>query len=117
MVHHIVVVERLLNEQQLEGIEPGEHRGIFERVGGVGIDLQWNLPERLAHALDGVEIPSRLDLDLDALIAGGQLLLDLAHQLIERILDADRHARRDPIAGAAERLRQRLMRGARSNPL
>ena len=59
-------------------------------------------------------IPARLDLDLDALVAGRQLLLDLLHQLIERVLDADRHARRDAIARAAEHLRQRLVWSARA---
>ena len=117
VIHHIVVIERLLDQQQVERIEPREQRRVVERVGGVGVDLQRDVAERRAHALDGVEVPARLDLDLDALIAGRQLLLDLLHQLIERILDADRHARGDAIARAAEHLRQRLARArARRDP-
>ena len=74
VVHHIVVVERLLDHHQVEGVEPREMRGVVERVGGVGVDHQRDVAERRAHALDGVDVPARLDLDLDALVAGGQLL-------------------------------------------
>ena len=41
---------------------------------------------RTAHRRD---IPAGLDLDLDALVAGGELALDLVAQLLERILNAD----------------------------
>ena len=36
----VVGGERLLDQQQVEGVELGEVRGVVERVGGVGVDLQ-----------------------------------------------------------------------------
>ena len=45
---------------------------------------------------DRLDVPARLDLDLDAPVAGGELHLDALGELVERILDADRDAGRDP---------------------
>ena len=45
MIHHIVVIERLLDQQQVERIEPRQQRRVVERVGGVGVDLQRNVAE------------------------------------------------------------------------
>src|SRR5262249_32421927 len=51
--------------------------------------------------------------DLDAAVARGELALHFLDQLIERILDSDRHARRDPVARATEDARKRLAAPAR----
>ena len=58
VVHHVVVIERLLDQQQVERIELREQRRIVQRVGGVGVDLQRDVAERRAHALDRVDDPS-----------------------------------------------------------
>ena len=108
VVHYIVVVERLLDQQQVERIEARQQGRVLKRVGGVGVDLQGDVAELRADALDRRDVPSGLDLDLDALVTGGQLLLDLLQQLVEGVLDADRNARGNAIAGTAEDLRERL---------
>ena len=108
MVHHIVVVERLLDHHEVEAIERGEVRRIPERVGGIGVDHQRDRAEPRAEPFDGLDVPARLDLDLDALIA--RLALDghSVEQLVERVLDADRDAGRDRPAPASKRLPERL---------
>ena len=66
--------------------------GVGQRVGGVGVGHQLDRGETLAHLAHHVHVPARLDLHLDALIAGGQFVLDLFEQLLHRILYADRDA-------------------------
>ena len=73
VVAHVVVIERLLDHHQVVTIELGQMIGIGQRVRGVGVDHQRDVAELAAHHFDGHEIPAGLDLDLDALIARGQL--------------------------------------------
>ena len=42
-------------------------------------------PKRARMRSTGVDVPARLDLDLDPLIAGGELALDLASEIVERV--------------------------------
>ena len=52
----VVGGERLLDEQQVEGVELGEVLGVVERVGGVGVDLEEQLvAETFADRGDAVE--------------------------------------------------------------
>ena len=102
MIAHVVVVERLLDHHQGVCVELREMVGVVESVCRIGIDHQRNIAEAGADHVDRCEIPARLDLDLDALIAGGELALNLGGELIERILNADRNAGCDARAGAAE---------------
>ena len=37
---HVVLGQRLLDQQQVEGIEPGQVARVGERVGRVGVDLE-----------------------------------------------------------------------------
>ena len=83
--------------------------GVVQRVRGVGVDHQRHVAEPRADALHRGEIPAGLDLDLDALIAGRQLARDFLLELIERVLDADGNAGRDPRARAAEQPCERLI--------
>ena len=62
---------------------------IGQRVGRIGVDHQLHRREMFADLAHGVDIVARLDLHLDALVAGGQLGFDLFEQLPHRILNAD----------------------------
>src|SRR5262249_44789012 len=55
-----------------------------------------------------LEVPARFDLDLDAAVPGRELGRDLVGQIVERVLNPDRDAGGDAIAGAAEHAAQRL---------
>ncbi len=74
--------ERLLDQQQPEGVELGEVLGVVERVGGVGVDLQQHVvAEALAHGGDALDVEARLDLQLDAQVA----VVEVAGHLIEQL--------------------------------
>ena len=109
VVGHVVVVERLLDHHQLVAVELAEVAGVGDRVRGVGVDHQRDALEARADRAHRVDVPARLHLDLDALVAGGELALDFREEIVERVLDADRDARRDTVARAAEETAQRLV--------
>src|SRR5438874_9879205 len=92
---------------------------VGKRVCGVRVHHQLDRRKMRAHRLDSAEIPAMFDFDLDAAVPGLELTPDLLHQLIERVLNADRNARRNAIArlptgapgakvGATERFTERL---------
>ena len=64
-------------------------------------------PNAFADPLDGVDVPPGLDLDLDALVARRALDPHTLDQLVERILDPDRHAGSHRPAAATQHLPQR----------
>src|SRR3989454_2070029 len=108
MIRHIVVLERLLDHHEVERIEPGEMVRVRRRVGRVGVHHQRDRAEARAYGLHRLEIPAGLDLDLDPAIPRGELALDLRGKIVERLLNADRDARRDAGARTAERAAERL---------
>ena len=107
MIEQVVVLERLLDHHQIELVERRQVRRVRQRVGGVGVDHQGDRAEPLAQARDGLDVPPRLDLDLDALVSVGALGRDAILELLERVLDANRHAGRHRPAAAAKHLPER----------
>ena len=107
VVGDVVVVERLLDHHEIECVEPREVRRVRDGVRGVGVHHQRHRSEPRPDHRDGVDVPAGFDLDLDPPVAGGELPLDERGEIVERILYADRHARRDARARAAEHPRQR----------
>ena len=77
MIGHIVVVERLLDHHQAERVELRQMIGVVDRVRRIRVHHQRDRAEARAQRLDRVHVPSRLDLDLDPAIAGGELAFDL----------------------------------------
>jgi len=67
----IVPAERLLDHDEVEGVERFQVRGVFQAIGGVRVDHQANARPAIAQGLDGMDVPAGLDFDFDALIAGG----------------------------------------------
>src|SRR5437762_1354950 len=80
---------------------------------GIRVHHQRDRSKSLPDHLHRFHIPARFDLDLDSLVSGGELAIDLLRELVERILNPDRDARPDAAARAAERTRQRLAALAR----
>ena len=108
MIHDVVVIERLLDHEERELVELGEMAGVGQRIRGVRIDHQRHVAEALADVLHCGEIPAGLDLDLDPLIAGGELPVNLLAELIEAVLNPDRDAGGNPRTRAAEHRAERL---------
>ena len=105
VVAEVVVVQRLLDHHQVEAIERGQVIGIRQRVSGIGVHHQRHVAARLADAGDRGDVPARPDLDLDSPIAGRPFDLHPLDELVERILDPDRHAGLDR-AGACRPARR-----------
>ena len=82
--------------------------GVGERVGRVGVDHQRDRRRSASRIVStGVEVPSRLDLDLDPPVAGGELALDLRREIVERRPEcrSTRRRRCDRACRRATRLR------------
>ncbi len=67
----VVVAERLLDHDQVEGVELLQQRRVFQAIGGVGVHHQANARESFAQRARGLDVVARLDFDFDALVAGG----------------------------------------------
>ena len=96
VVKNVIVGQRLLNQQQVELVQQGQMVSVFEMVDAVGVDLQLEVRPSLAHGACRLDVPARLDLELDARIA---LIKIRTHPLQQRIdirldanADADLHA-------------------------
>ena len=90
------------------GSRPARCRASPTRVRGVGVDLQQDVvAESLAHRRDRLEVPARLDLQLDPHVARVEIALDRVEQFADRVHDADRDATRHAVAHGAEFARQR----------
>jgi len=89
MREHLLFRQRLLDEQELEGIQLGEVLCMPDRVGGVGVDLQRHIPKALAHRPYRLHVPPRFDLELDAPVALIEVLANSLQQLRDRAVDAD----------------------------
>ncbi len=60
----------------------------------------------LAHGAHHVDVPARLDLELDALVAERQVAIDPFEERVEPGLDAEADADRHPLASAAQQRRE-----------
>jgi hypothetical protein len=83
VIADVIVVERLFDHHQAVGIELRQVAGITKLVRGVRIHHQRNRAEARAHGVNRIEVPPRLDLDLDALVAGLALDSDALEQLLQ----------------------------------
>ena len=86
--------------------------GVGQRVGGVGVHLQRHVAESLPHSAHGLNVPARLDLQLDPPVALVQVSADGLQKLSERRLDADRDAAIHRAPDGAEKSSERLALGA-----
>ena len=66
--------------------------GVSQRVGRVGVHLERHVAEALAHRPHGLDVPARLDLQLDPTIALVEISANPSDQLGDRSVNADRYA-------------------------
>ena len=69
----VVVPERLLDHEQIELVPVGDVVDVVEAIGGVGVAAEQDVGPALAHHGEDVGVPAGLALELDALVAGGEL--------------------------------------------
>ena len=63
--------ERLLDHDQVEGVEPLQVRSVFQAIGGIGVHHQANAREFFAEGAGRFDVVAGLDFYFDALVAGG----------------------------------------------
>ena len=85
VAEHVLLVQRLLDQQQVEGVEPRQVPRVGERVRRVRVDLQQHVvAEPLADRAHRLDVPARLDLQLDPDVA----LVEVAADGVEQRRDA-----------------------------
>ena len=107
VIDDVVVSERLFDHHRRVCVDALEQRRIRERVRRVRVQHERQVGKLVSDRLRDRGVPARLDLHLHALVTGGELAADRCEQLVDRRLDADRDATQDPVARAAEQLRER----------
>src|SRR5882757_4206486 len=85
----IVMPKRLLDHQQIEGVELFEMVHVRKCVCGIGVAAQCDLRPAFANPLEDLYVPARLTLQLYALISSSDFGGDLLFELLGRILNAD----------------------------
>jgi hypothetical protein len=89
MVDDFVVRERLFDHHQVEIVQAFQALRIGQRVGRIRVGHQQDIGEPFADFAHHFDVPARLDLHLDALVAGGEFGFDLLQKLRHRILNSD----------------------------
>src|SRR3954471_3466062 len=78
----------LLDQQQVERVEPRQLTGVRQRVRRVRIDLQQHVVAvPLPDGTNRIDVPARLDLQLDADVAGVEVATDGVEQLPDGVHD------------------------------
>ena len=74
------------------------------RIGLGGVDLERDVGVALADHPGRLDVPARLDLELDPPIALGHVPIDLCDQRLDRVVrrDSGRDAAGDPVVDRAE---------------
>ena len=98
MAKQVVGGQRLFQEQEAERVERPQVGCTGQRVSGVRVGLQRQVrAESVPHRPDRLNVPARLDLELDPPVALLQVTFDLAEQFGHRTGDAHRDPDRDPV--------------------
>src|SRR5207244_9929354 len=113
VVDEVVVRERLLDHRRLCWVDPLEQRDVPERVRGIRVDHEGKVGKVLARGFGDLHLEARLDLQLDALVSTFELPADRLLQRVDRRLDTDGDAAKDPVARSPEEGRERLVRAFR----
>jgi hypothetical protein len=78
----IIMPERLLNHQKIEGVKLFQMLNLVQRVSGVGIATQHNFRPARADLGENFQIPARFAFDLNATIACIEFSLNFFQQLL-----------------------------------
>ncbi len=93
MTQKLLLRQGLLDQHQVEFIEPGEVLRILQGVRRVGVDLEQHRgPEPLPHRPHPVDIEAGLDLELDAAVPLVHVPGHRLQQLLGGVGDAHRDA-------------------------
>ncbi len=111
MGEHLILRERLLDEEQVELVELRKMLRVRQLIGGVGVDLQRNIAESVSHGPHRLDVPARLDLELDTAIAGIEVAAHGCQQLRDRAVDSNRDPAVHGGTNRAEVMRKRLAGG------
>src|SRR5580698_4252523 len=103
----IVRPERLLDHQQVKVVKADQMLKIIHPVSGIGIAAQRDVRPAFPHRLEYMPVPTRLALQLNALVAGVHFLLNLRQLLFKRRLNPDRDSARDHFLRTAQQVGQR----------
>ena len=79
-----------------------KERLVRERIGAVCVHHERHVRVALSHPPYDIDIPARLNLDLDPSVATGEFGSDLLKKLFHRVLNTDRHSGGGAGAGSAE---------------
>ena len=75
----VLLRQRLLDQQQVELVELAEVGDVVARVGRVGVDLERHVgADQVADQAHRLDVPTGLDLELDAHVPVGDVAGDLA---------------------------------------
>jgi adenylate kinase family enzyme len=80
----VVPTERLFDHHQVEAFELLQQRQVLQAVSGVGIHHQADARKLLPQPPHRLDVPAGPDLDLDALVADGQLFFHRGGELFQR---------------------------------
>src|ERR1700691_2785957 len=105
----LVVPQRLLDHEQMEGIEFAQVFNLIERVSGIRVHAENDIRPASSYLLQHIQIPSRLHFDLDSPISRRQLGFDLLQELFGRILNANRHSASNLAPRTTEQFPKRLL--------
>src|SRR5580693_7981960 len=67
----VVVAQRLLDHDQVEGVEPLQVRSVFQAISGISVHHQANAWEFFAQRAGWFEVVAGFDFYFDALVSGG----------------------------------------------
>ena len=109
MIVKIIAPQRLLNHQQLELIESLQVVDVIHGVGRVRIAAQQNIWPARPHPFQNIQVPTRFYFQFDSAISGANFGFYFSHQLLDRILDPDRHPALNFRQNAPQQFPQRLL--------
>ncbi len=107
----VVVPERLLDAEQVEGVQGGEGPAGGTGIAAIAVDLEGEGPEVGADSGDRLDVPSRVDLQLDPPVALGHPLADRSDQGLHRVGHANRDAGHHLATGRPQAGGQGLVEG------
>ena len=102
MVHDVLFAERLLDVLQLVFIHGAEKVDVRQGIGGVRVHRERDVAEFSPDGFHHFDVLSRMDFDLRAVIAEREIVIDLAEEHVDILLDAERHAHADLFLRPAE---------------
>src|SRR5437867_975339 len=110
MLHQIIPGKRLLDHQQFKNIQLPQSRRLSRIISAVRVHHQRRIRKLLPDSLNQLQVPTRLNLDLNPTITLLHKTTHHIHQLLPRPLQTNTHTTRHRTLGPTQQLAQRLSR-------